>query len=103
MKEGQFPRTGPLSLYDDPWTVSLIETEQWVPVFHVDRARNPKPMRVIALFRRFSNSLCAHGRSLQNKPLHQTTTDFFSALNAEPHRYAIRCRQARPPTLRTDS
>jgi hypothetical protein len=79
---------------------------QRLDVSHLDDlcgVRNPKSMRVIGLFRRFSNSLCAHWRSLQNKPHHKTTTDFFSAMNAEPHRYAIRCLHARHPTLRTAS
>ena len=46
-------------------------------------------MRVMGMFRRFSISLFMHGRSRQKKPRHKTTTDFFSTMNAEHHRYAI--------------
>lgn len=67
------------------------------------RVRKPKSMRVIGMFRRFSNSLFMHWRSRQNKPQHKTTTDFFSAMNAEHHRYAIRCLYARQPSFRSSS
>ena len=79
---------------------------QRLDVSHLDdlcRVRLPKSMRVIGMFRRFSNSLCAHWRSLQNKPHHKTTTDFFSAMNAEHHRYAIRCLHARQPSFKSAS
>jgi hypothetical protein len=79
---------------------------QRLDVSHWDdlcRVRQPKSMRVIGLFRRFSNSLCAHWRSLQKKPRHKTTTDFFTAMNAEHHRYAIRCLHARQPSFKTAS
>jgi hypothetical protein len=77
---------------------------QRLDVSHLDdlcRVRKPKSMRVMGMFRRFSNSLCAHWRSLQNKPHHKTTTDFFTAMNAEHHRYAIRCLHARQPSFKT--
>jgi hypothetical protein len=67
------------------------------------RVRKPKSMRVIGMFRRFSNSLFMHWRSRQNKPQHKTTTDFFSAMNAEHHRYAIRCLYARQPSFKSSS
>lgn len=73
---------------------------------HLDdqcRVRRPKAMRVTGLFRRWSNSLFMHWRSRQKKPRHKTTTDFFSALNAEHHRYAIRCLHARQPSFQTNS
>lgn len=79
---------------------------QRLDVSHRDdqcRVRLPKSMRVIGLFRRFSNSLFMHWRSRQKKPQHKTTTDFFSALNAEHHRYAIRCIQARQPSFKSSS
>jgi len=79
---------------------------QRLDVSHADdlcRVRLPKSMRVIGMFRRFSNSLCQHWRSLQKKPQHKTTTDFFTAMNAEHHRYAIRCLQARQPSFKTSS
>ena len=44
---------------------------------------------------RFSISLFMHGHSRQKKPRHKTTTDFFSTMNAEHHRYAIRGLHAR--------
>lgn len=67
------------------------------------RVRHPNSMRVMGMLRRFSNSLFMHWRSRQNRPHHQTTTDFFSAMNAEHHRYAIRCLHARKPSLQTPS
>ena len=67
------------------------------------RIRQPKSMRMMGMFRRFSNSLFMHWRSRQNKPHHKTTPDFFTAMNAEHHRYAIRCLQARLPSFRTSS
>lgn len=79
---------------------------QRLDVSHHDdhcRIRRPRPMLVVGMLRRFSHSLCMHWRSRQAKPHHKTTTDFFSAMNAEHHRYAIRCLQARQPTFRTPS
>mgnify|MGYP001560368064 FL=1 len=79
---------------------------QRLDVSHLDdqcRVRWPKSMRVIGMFRRFSNSLFMHWRSRQRKPRHKTTTDFFSAMNAEHHRYAIRCLHARQPSFQTAS
>ena len=73
---------------------------------HLDdqcRVRTPQSIRVIGMFRRFSNSLFMHWRSRQKKPQHKTTTDFFTALNAEHHRYAIRCLHARQPSFQTAS
>jgi hypothetical protein len=67
------------------------------------RVREPSSMRVIGMFRRFSNSLCMHWRSQQTKPQYKTTTDFFTAMNAEHHRYAIRCLHARKSTFKTHS
>lgn len=75
-------------------------------VSHLDdqgRVRLPKSMRVIGMFRRFSNSLFMHWRSRQKKPQHKTTTDFFTALNTEHHRYVIRCLQARQPSFQIAS
>jgi hypothetical protein len=79
---------------------------QRLDVSHLDdqcRVRKPKSMRVIGMFRRLSNSLFMHWRSQQAKPEHKTTTDFFSAMNAEHHRYALRCLHARQPTFQTSS
>ena len=56
-------------------------------------------MRVIGLFRRFSNSLFLHWRSRHQKSRHQATTNFFTAMNAEHHRPALRCLQARQPSF----
>ena len=79
---------------------------QRLDVSHLDdqcRVRQPRSMRVIGMFRRFSNSLFIHWRGRQNKPHHKRTTDFFSAMNAEHHRYAIRCLHARQPSFETHS
>ena len=67
------------------------------------RVRLPRSMRVMGLLRRFSHSLFMHWRSRQNKPQHKTTTDYFTAMNADHHRYAIRCLQARRPSFQTAS
>jgi hypothetical protein len=67
------------------------------------RVRRPKAMRLMGLFRRISHSLFMECRRRQNKPQHKTTTDFFSAMNAEHHRYAIRCLQTRQPSFQTAS
>ena len=75
-------------------------------VSHLDdqcRVRLPKSMRVVGMLRRFSHSLFMHWRSRQHKPRHKTTTDFFTAMNAEHHRYAIRCLHARQPSFQTGS
>jgi len=79
---------------------------QRLDVSHNDdlcRVRRPRSMLVIGMFRRFANSLCMHWRSQQKKPHHKTTTDFFTAMNAEHHRYAIRCLHARQTTFLTPS
>ena len=79
---------------------------QRLDVSHLDdqcRVRQPQSMRVIGMFRRFSNSLFMHWRSKQSKPQHKTTTDFFTAMNAEHHRYAICCIHARQPSFQCSS
>jgi hypothetical protein len=79
---------------------------QRLDVSHLDdqcRIRMPKSMRVMGMFRRFSNSLFMHWRSQQKKPQYKTTTDFFTAMNAEHHRYAIRCIHACQPSFQTAS
>lgn len=85
-----------------------IETglHQRLDVSHFDdlcRVRIPRSMRVAGMLRRFSNSLFMHWRSRQNKPQHKTTTDFFTAMNAEHHRYAIRCIHACKPSFQCSS
>ena len=75
-------------------------------VSHLDdqcRVRLPKSMRVMGMLRRFSNSLFMHWRSRQRNPHYKTTTDFFTAMNAEHHRYAIRCLHACQPSFQTGS
>jgi len=79
---------------------------QRLDVSHRDdrsRVRWPKAMRLTGLFRRISNSLFMEWRSRRKQPRHKTTTDFSRAMNAEHHRYAIRCLHARKPSLRTAS
>lgn len=76
---------------------------QRLDVSHLDdlcRVRQPHSMLVMGMVRRFSNSLCMHWRSHQKKPENKTTTDFFTAMNAEHHRYGIRCLNALQPTLK---
>jgi hypothetical protein len=67
------------------------------------RVRQPYSLLVVGVSHRFSNSLCGRWRSRQKKPQHKTTTDFFTAMNADHHRYAIRCLQAHQPTFQTTS
>lgn len=79
---------------------------QRLDVSHRDdlcRVRRPKAMRLMGRFRRIRHSLFLEWRSRQNKPRHKTTTDFFSAMNAEHHRYALRCLRARQPSFQTAS
>jgi len=79
---------------------------QRLDVSHLDdlcRVRLPPSMRITGMFRRFSNSLFMHWRSRQKKPHHKTTTDFFAAMNAEHHRYAIRSIHARKPAFQSAS
>lgn len=75
---------------------------QRLDVSHLDdlcRVRKAQALRVAGMLRRFSNSLFIHWRSRQKKPEHKTTTDFFTTMNAEHHRYAIRCLHARQPSF----
>ena len=65
--------------------------------------RRPKAIRLMGMFRRFSNSLFLEWRFRQKKPHHMTTTVFFGAMNAEHQRLAFRCLQARRPSLRPPS
>jgi len=79
---------------------------QRLHVSHLDdlcRVRRPHSMLVVGMFRRFSNSLFMHWRGQQTKPHYKTTTDFFTAMNADHHRYAIRCLNARQPSFKTSS
>jgi predicted transposase YbfD/YdcC len=79
---------------------------QALDVSHLDdlcRVRKPNSMWIMGMFRRFSHSLANHWRHTQPKPHHKTTTDFFSAMNAEHHRYAIICIKSCSPTFKTDS
>ena len=45
------------------------------------------------------NRLFLHWRGRQKKPRHKTTSDFFSATNAEHHRYALRRLHVRHPNF----
>jgi len=79
---------------------------QRLDVSHLDdlcRIRLPNSMWVMGMFRRFSNSLFMHWRAQQTKPHHKTTTDFFTAMNAEHYRYAIRCLNACKPSFQIPS
>jgi hypothetical protein len=75
-------------------------------VSHLDdqcRVRLPQSMRVMGLLRRFSHSLFMHWRSRQKRPKHKPPTDFFTAMNADHHRYAIRSLHAHRPSFPTAS
>jgi len=43
------------------------------------RVRRPRAMRLMAMLRRFSNSLFTGWRLRQKKPQHKTTTDFLAS------------------------
>ena len=75
---------------------------QRLDVSHLDdrcRIRQPNSIWVMGMFLRFSNGLCMHWRAQQTKLRHKTTTNFFTAMNAEHHRYAIRCLNAGKPSF----
>ena len=55
------------------------------------------------MFRRLSNSLCLHWIAHQPRPHHKTTSDFFSAMNANHHRYPFRAIFASRPSFNTAS
>lgn len=69
----------------------------------LSRVRKPSSMLFMGMFRRLSNSLCVHWMGKQTRSHHKTTTDFFSAMNANQHRYARRCLFATHPTFSTSS
>jgi hypothetical protein len=70
---------------------------------HACRVRRAGAIRLMAMLRRFSNSLLLEWGSGEKKPQHKTTTDFFGVMKAEHCRYALRCLQARQPTLQPAS
>lgn len=75
---------------------------QRLDVSHLDdlsRVRKPRSMLFMGMFRRLSNSLCMHWISKQPRSHHKTTTDFFSAMNAHHHRYAVRSLFAAHPSF----
>jgi hypothetical protein len=79
---------------------------QRLDVSHLDdlsRVRKPRSMLFMGMFRRLSNSLCLHWIAHQPRPHHKTTTDFFSAMNANHHRYPFRAIFASRPSFNTAS
>ncbi len=75
---------------------------QRLDVSHFDdlsRVRKPRSMLFMGMFRRLSNSLCVHWIQKQTRSHHKTTTDFFSAMNAHHHRYALRSLLAAHPSF----
>ena len=79
---------------------------QRLDVSHLDdlsRVRKPRAMLFMGMFRRLSNSLCMHWISKQPRSHHQTTANFFSAMNASHHRYALRSLFAASPSFSTPS
>ena len=67
------------------------------------RVRDPKAMLLVALFRRWSNSLGAHWRGHFRKPKDKTTTDFFGAMGANQRAPALRTLRSVKPTLKSAS
>jgi hypothetical protein len=67
------------------------------------RVRTPQSLRVLGMIRRFSVSIFMHWRSRQRKPQHKTMTDFFAAMDAEHHRYALCALRSQHPTFQTPS
>ena len=108
-----FTSLPPQSLSAAPWrqfnrAVWSIENGlcQTLDVWHRDdlcRNLKSQSMRVMGMFRRFSNSLFMHWCSRKKKSRHKATTDFFSATNAEHHCHAIRCIHVRRRGLQTAS
>jgi len=79
---------------------------QRLDVSHLDdlsRAHKPGSMLFMGIFRCLSNSLCVHWISRQPRSHHKTNTDFFSAMNANHHRYAFRSLFAAHPSFSTAS
>jgi len=75
---------------------------QRLDVSHLDdlsRVSKPSSMLFMGMFRRISNSLCLHWISKQKNPHHKTTTDFFTAMNANHQRNAIRSLSASFPSF----
>jgi hypothetical protein len=64
---------------------------------------NPAKCRSWAYFAVSATACACTGAARKPKPHHKTTTDFFSDMNAEHNRYAIRCQHARQPSHRTRS
>lgn len=65
----------------------------------LSRVRKPRSMLFMGMFRRISNSLCLHWITHQPRPHHKTTSDFFSAMNAFHHLYALRSLCAARPSF----
>jgi len=79
---------------------------QRLDISHLDdlsRVRKPRSMLFMGMFRRLSNSLCMHWMSKQPRSHHKTTTDFFCAMNADHHRYAVRSLSAAKPSFSSAS
>lgn len=67
------------------------------------RVRDPKAMLLLALFRRWSNSLQTHWISKHSKPKHATTTDFFTAMKANHFAKALKTIDSANPNLKPSS
>jgi hypothetical protein len=77
---------------------------QRLDVFHDDDrcpVRNHNAMLVLAMMRRFSNSLFMHWRQSKRRPGHVTTTDFQSFLSEDHHCWAMRLVLANLPYFNT--
>jgi hypothetical protein len=67
------------------------------------RVRTPGSMHVLGMFRRLSNSLFMHWRSLQPRPHHKTTTDFHAFMEEDNLRRALRFVTSKRSSLKPHS
>ena len=67
------------------------------------RVRTPRSMHILGMFRRLSNSLFMHWRSLQPRPRYKTTTDFQAHMDEENLRLALRFVTSKRPSLKPAS
>lgn len=64
------------------------------------RLRNPKPLKLHAIFTRIANSLCCEWIFSKKKPENYTTTDFMGYMREEHDRRAISMVTAKRPKLK---
>jgi len=67
------------------------------------RVQIPRSLHLLGMFRRLSNSLFMHWRSLQPHAQYQTTTDFHAYMEEDNLRHALRFVTSKRPTLKSPS